>query len=330
MIFYHPDCDHRFTDYGIGIPIVVDRARKVFDQLKINYPKLSYTDLSKSYFFQKEDLLRVHDEEFVNHLFGSEEEVKKEIFKSYELFNQKTGEFNRYDPNLQEKSFFHLRDIILSQGSMTYNSTLSSLESGFSFHLGGGMHHAMSFGGRGFCLYNDLVVTLKKLKHDKKINTAWIIDVDVHKGDGAAELLKNDSWAKTLSIHMKEGWPLDDENKNAPWFIPSTIDVEIDLNEEHLYLEKLESALLELDKNSPHPDVVIVVNGADPFEADELASAALIKLSKAEMFQRDMLVYNFLKERKIPQSYVMAGGYGSRSWEIWYQFLNHVLKENSK
>lgn len=327
MIFYHPDCDHRFTDYGIGIPIVGDRAKKVFDHLKIDFPNLQYSDLSKMYFFQKEDLLRAHDEAYINNLFGSEESIKKEIFKAYELYNEETGQFNRYDPSLQTKPFGHLRDIILSQGSMTYNATLDSLQSGFSFHLGGGMHHAMSFGGRGFCLYHDIVVTLKKLKQDGKIKTAWIVDVDVHKGDGAPELLQNDYWAKTFSIHMKNGWPLNEGSPDAPWFIPSTLDIPIDINEEDSYLEKLKKGLLDLEAISPRPDVVIVVNGADPFEGDELPSAAFIKLTKEQMLERDLLVYNFFKERTIPQSYVMAGGYGERSWEIWYQFLKNVLQK---
>lgn len=329
MIFYNPLIEHKFLDYGILIPIKGDRSMRVFEALKKDFPALlKETSLDDFALFSKEDLKLAHKSDFVERLFGSEEEIQKEIFKAYELYDEKTGEFFRYDSKIQKHSFSHLRDVILKQGSMTFRSTEEALKTGFSFHLGGGMHHAMSFGGRGFCLYNDLVVTLKKLKQEKKIKEAWIIDIDVHKGDGAAELLVNDPWIKTFSIHMKNGWPLNEGKETDPWFIPSTIDVPVDINEEHLYLQKLEEGLSRLSKLST-PDVVIVVDGADPFEFDELPSSALIKLSKEDMLKRDLMVYRFLKERGIPQSYVMAGGYGERSWEIWYQFLYEVLKERT-
>lgn len=324
MIFYNSRIEHKFLEYGILIPIKGDRSARVFEALKKDFT-LRETNLEEAEVFSKEDLKRVHNADFIERLFGNEEEIKKEIFKAYELYDEKTGEYFRYDPKIQKHSFTHLRDIILKQGSMTFKATNEALKTGFAFHLGGGMHHAMSFGGRGFCLYNDLVVTLKKLKEEGKIKEAWIIDIDVHKGDGAAELLVNDLWIKTFSIHMKEGWPLNEGDQKAPWFIPSTIDVAIDVNEESVYLEKLEKGLNALDKLSK-PDVVLVVDGADPFEFDELPSSGLIKLTKEQMLARDMLVYNFLKTRNIPQSYVMAGGYGERSWEIWYQFLYEVLK----
>ena len=39
--------------------------------------------------------------------------------------------------------------------------------------------------------------------------TAWIIDVDAHRGDGTAEIMAEHPEIKTLSIHMASGWPLD-------------------------------------------------------------------------------------------------------------------------
>ena len=75
----------------------------------------------------------------------------------------------------------------------------------------------------------------------------------------------------------------------------------------------------------PKPDLAIVVSGVDPYEKDELPSANELKLSLAQMKERDLLVYRFLKERKIPGAYLMAGGYGEKSWEAYSQFLEWVL-----
>jgi acetoin utilization deacetylase AcuC-like enzyme len=106
--------------------------------------------------------------------------------------------------------------------------------------------------------------------------------------------------------------------------------VAIAVGEESQYLTKLNAALNDLEKNYAKPDVVIVVDGADPFEFDELPSTEKLKLSKEQLFLRDKMIYEFFKERKIPQSYVMAGGYGKRSWEIYAQFLEFVGQSSSK
>jgi acetoin utilization deacetylase AcuC-like enzyme len=323
MIFYHPDCDLKFSDYGIDIPIVDDRAQHVFSSLKYLYPQLEYTDLKKLERITREDIERVHTKEFVHKVFGSATERQNEIFKCYELINDQ-GEFERYNPKKQKRDWKDLIDTVLLQIAMTYSSSKYALKFGFSYYLGGGMHHSMSFGGRGFCLFNDIVITLKKLQNENLIKTAWIVDVDVHKGDGAPEILKLDSTIKTFSIHMKEGWPLNSGSLKDPWFIPSTIDVGIDIGEEDQYLARLEAGLLALEAILPHPDLVIVVNGADPYEFDELPSSTFIRLSKEQLFMRDNFLFDFFSSRKIPQSYVMAGGYGERSWEIYLQFLNSV------
>lgn len=328
MIYYNPDCDLRFSEFGIDIPIVDNRAEQVFASMKYLYPFLEFTDLSQLEPITRTDLERVHTQEFLNHLYGTLSQLQEEIFSCYELKNEH-GQFERYNPKNQKRDWDELLKVVLTQVAMTYESTQYSLQHGFSYFLGGGMHHAMSFAGRGFCLVNDIVITLRKLQAKGLITTAWIVDVDVHKGDGAPEILQNDPTIKTLSIHMKEGWPLNSGSLRDPWFIPSTIDIGIDHGEEDHYLARLEAGLVELSEKLPGPDVVIVVNGADPYEHDELPSSSFINLSKEQMLERDKFLYHFFKSRNIPQSYVMAGGYGQKSWEIYLQFLKYVGENSS-
>ena len=200
-----------------------------------------------------------------------------------------------------------------------------SLQSKFSFHLGGGAHHAMTDQGRGFCLINDIVIGIRKLQNEKLIKSAWVIDVDDHKGDGTAQITQGDDSIITLSIHMKEGWPLDSSLENPRSFIESNVDIPISTSENREYLKKLKAGILDLQTNRPRPDIVVIVNGADPFEFDELESSSGIKLSKDEMLERDLFLYNHFSKRKISQTYLMAGGYGSRSWEIYHQFLDYLF-----
>jgi hypothetical protein len=67
------------------------------------------------------------------------------------------------------------------------------------------------------------------------------------------------------------------------------------------------------------------VSGADPYEHDELPSSRLLRLSKEQMMERDLLIYSFLKDHRVPAAYLMSGGYGERSWEVYYQFLEWAL-----
>lgn len=329
MIFYHPDCDFIFSDYGIEIPVVDDRASAVFLYLKKLYPALCYFDSKLTPLITKEDLLLVHNQDYVDRIFGTNEQLEREMLSCFELVDL-NGKYHRYNPKNAKKDFTHALSILLKQTGMTYYSTKFAIEHGFSYFLGGGGHHAMSFAGRGFGLINDIVITLRKLQKENIIKTAWVIDVDAHKGDGTAELTQKDATITTLSIHMSEGWPLDSGVPTDPWFISSDVEIAIASGEEEQYLDRLKKGLLKLEQNYPRPDVVIVVNGADPYEFDELPSTNKLKLSRKQMLERDILVYEFLLERNIPQSYIMAGGYGKRSWEIYTQFLEFVWQSSSK
>lgn len=329
MIFYHPDCDFRFSNYGIEIPVEDDRALSVFSYLKLADPTLSFFNSELIPLINRNDLLLAHNKDFVERIYGTYSELEREMMSCYELIRE-DGQYHRYNPTNAKEDFKHALAVLLKQIGMTYYSTQFAIEHGFSYFLGGGGHHAMSFGGRGFALVNDIVITLRKLQKENIIKTAWVIDVDAHKGDGTAELTKNDPSIVTLSIHMKYGWPLDNGNPSDPWFIPSNIDIEMGIDEESEYLNRLKNGLVQLEKNYPKADVVIVVNGADPYEFDELKSTETLKLTKEQLLLRDKMVYQFLKDRKIPQSYIMAGGYGKKSWEIYSQFLKFVREDSSK
>lgn len=329
-IFYHPNNDLVLADYGIEIPVAGDRALKVFESIRELHPELKVFDLNLLPKITNVDLLRVHNSDYVSRLYGSEVELLNELMSCFELINS-DGSFNRYNPNKATKKLSDAFGIILNRVAMTYVSSKAALESGFSYHLGGGMHHAMSFGGRGFGLLNDIVIALRKLQSEGLIKTAWVVDVDAHKGDGTSELTQDDDSLITLSIHMRDGWPLDQGNPDTdPWFIPSNVEIGIGTEENRTYLTKLKAGLEEMESRFPRPDLVLVVNGADPYEHDGLPSSGLLKLTKEEMLERDLLIYNFFSSRKIPQSYVMSGGYGDKSWEIYSQFLKQVPADLSK
>ncbi|GAB4019573.1 MAG: hypothetical protein Fur0010_21660 [Bdellovibrio sp.] len=202
-LIYHPDLDISFSDYGILIPLVDDRSKRVFDFLNTHLPSLALLDYKLLTPISKEDLLRVHDREFVERLFDKTS-CEEELLKVYELIDVQ-GRPYRYRPEIAKKQLPEMLGSILAQVSGTLFTCEQALQTGFSFFLGGGMHHAMSFGGRGFCLINDMAIAIRHLQHRRLVKKVWVIDVDAHKGDGTAEIFQHDDSVQTLSIHMQDG-----------------------------------------------------------------------------------------------------------------------------
>lgn len=320
-------------DFGISIPILNSKADNTYEHL-INHPILkNHIDKWNVPFSNekvlKEDLTRVHSKEYVERLYS--DQLESEIINTFELIDS-NGKYNRYDPKKATLPLTELFEWLLHKVSGTIQCCRVALERGFCFYMSGGMHHAHYDYGSGFCLVNDLIIALRKMQFENKIKTAWIIDVDAHKGDGSAELTHNDDSIITLSIHMKNGWPLDgdkffDNGDLNPAFIESNIDIGIDEGEEHLYTSELKKGLEKLKSNYDKPDLILVVSGVDPYEKDELASTEKLKLTFEQMIERDKIVYEFVKKTDRPAAYVMAGGYGKNPSDIYKELLTSILLE---
>lgn len=338
MVLYDPSLAMRFTDYGILIPVLDSRADLVVSCLSA-LPELSGVEWLRSGVERRigrEDLERVHEGGFVSRLFGDRRGLEAELMAAYELVGA-DGRPNRYEPETAARPLSELLDTILAQVSGTYEAGRIALERGFCFFLGGGMHHARRDGGSGFCLVNDAMVAIARLRSEGLLRRAWIIDLDAHKGDGTAEIALTDPETFNLSIHMAAGWPLDPESLELAWrqgrgkdrapLAPCDVELPISRGEEEHYVDDLASGLLELQLLSgpDKPDLAIVVDGADPYEFDGLSSSADLSLTLDQCLARDALVRDFLADRGIPSAWLMAGGYGDRAWEPPATFLADTL-----
>lgn len=319
MFIYNKDTHLNLINYGIEVPLLGQRGLLVLEYIKENF--------SQDFLYQqaletpsKETLKLAHDDEFIDKLFNS---PTHDILDTFELVKD-DGSYHRYNPNIAQSPIEDLRDRVLRQVTGTIKTCEFALKKQFAFHLGGGLHHAMANRGRGFCLVNDIVIAARYMQKHHRLKNIWVIDVDVHKGDGQAALTQGDNSIRTLSIHMKNGWPLDMGDGSEDWYLPSDIDIAV--TQEDDYNQMLSRGLNQL-KEFPKADLCIVVQGSDPYEKDELESSSLIKLSKERMLERDKLVFNFLKYLSIPQAYVMAGGYGRFAHEPYINFLTSIKKE---
>src|SRR4030042_4900017 len=50
-------------------------------------------------------------------------------------------------------------------------------------------HHASASSAWGFCYFNNMAIALEKIKGEGKINKAFILDLDLHFGDGNVNIL---------------------------------------------------------------------------------------------------------------------------------------------
>jgi acetoin utilization deacetylase AcuC-like enzyme len=328
------------TDYGIQIPILGSNADRTIKSLRED-PELAASEpqwlieeeLPK---LSRREIVRVHDEAYTDRLLAASRDgsgpCETEMQRTFELVDT-DGRNHRYEPESARFNLCELRDQSLRLAGGTLRGAEIAVQNPerFCFYLGGGMHHGQRGWGEGFCPINDLVIAIRALQAAGSIESAWVVDVDAHKGDGTAALTANDDTIQTVSVHMADGWPMDQprilsDGTPNPSFVPSTIDVPIAAGEEGEYLFRLQNAMEQMEDRFGVPDFVLVVDGADPYERDQLPSAELLKMTAAQLLARDAYLYRWVRTRAVPSLFVMAGNYGYHSWEVYSQFLAAQLK----
>lgn len=59
-------------------------------------------------------------------------------------------------------------------------------------------HHASANSSWGFCYYNNMAVAIAHLKREGRISSAYVLDIDLHYGDGTVNILGNKDY---VTIH---------------------------------------------------------------------------------------------------------------------------------
>ncbi|WP_134089367.1 histone deacetylase [Olivibacter sp. XZL3] len=189
-----------------------------------------------------------------------------------------------------------LRELSIAQG--TIECCEYALQNGVAFNVAGGTHHAGSDWGEGFCLLNDQAIGAHYLLKQKDINKILIIDLDVHQGNGTAEIFKNDRRVFTFSVHCQRNFPFRKEQS----------DLDIGLSdgvEDEEYLAILESNLIQLF-NYVKPHFVFYLAGVDVLATDKLG---WLNLTKQGCKTRDEIVFDFCRRFGVPVQVSMGGGY---------------------
>jgi acetoin utilization deacetylase AcuC-like enzyme len=166
-----------------------------------------------------------------------------------------------------------------------------------AFHIGGGFHHAFANHGEGFCLFNDVAVTIRLLFEERRIERAAVIDLDVHHGNGTAFIFESDRRVFTFSMHQQHNYPV---------YKPrGSLDIGLaDGTRDETYLASLEAALPHVVAHAPQ--IAFYLAGADPYEDDQLGG---LRLTKPGLRTRDRMVMKACADARVPLVVLLAGGY---------------------
>jgi len=195
------------------------------------------------------------------------------------------------------------REIRIAQG--TIEGCHFAKKYGIAFNVAGGTHHAGSNWGEGFCLLNDQAIAANYLLNKDFATSVLIIDLDVHQGNGTAEIFADEPRVFTFSMHAEKNFPFRKEL--------SDLDIGLEIGtEDEEYLKILTDTLPCLFEKVK-PDFVFYLSGVDVLNTDKLGH---LKLSRKGCKERDKLVFQACKQYGTPVQVSMGGGYSEKIYDI--------------
>ncbi|WP_296311852.1 histone deacetylase family protein [Winogradskyella sp. UBA3174] len=188
------------------------------------------------------------------------------------------------------------REIIIADG--TIKASEFAIKHGIAMNIAGGTHHAYTNRGEAFCLLNDQAIGARYLQNKGLAKKILIIDLDVHQGNGTAEIFKNDTSVFTFSMHGKHNYPFKKEQSDLDIALENKTD-------DNTYLKLLKDTLPKLIEDQ-QPDFIYYLCGVDVITSDKLGKLGMtVKGCK----ERDRFVLELCKNNNIPVMCSMGGGY---------------------
>jgi acetoin utilization deacetylase AcuC-like enzyme len=206
------------------------------------------------------------------------------------------------DPRAARKTGFPLSEILVERELRIAQGTIigaeKALQTGIAFNIAGGTHHAYSTHGEAFCLLNDQAIAAQYLIDKKLAKKILVVDLDVHQGNGTAEIFTGNHAVFTFSMHGKTNYPFKKETSDLDIALPDNIG-----DDEYLsILKDILPTLIDTEK----PDFIFYLSGVDILSTDKLGK---LGCSITGCKQRDELVLQLCHKLGIPVQCSMGGGY---------------------
>jgi acetoin utilization deacetylase AcuC-like enzyme len=205
------------------------------------------------------------------------------------------------EDNIVKKIGFPLVDSVVQRSLVATGGTVLAsklaIKYGIACNTAGGSHHANFEGGAGYCVFNDVAVGAQYLLDKGLAGRILIVDLDVHQGNGNADIFKDNKNVFTFSMHSKTNYPAKKSISN--------LDVELEDNtEDKEYIKILKFYLEQL--NEENFDYVFYIAGVDIHFNDRLGK---LKISDEGIKNRDEIITENFFSKGIPLCGVLGGGY---------------------
>ena len=226
-----------------------------------------------------EFILKAHTHEYVNNLFSL-----------------------KITPREARKIGFPLSKELVERERIITDGTIKAcdfaLQYGVAMNIAGGTHHAYSNRGEAFCMLNDQAIGAYYVLSKEHINKVLIVDLDVHQGNGTAEIFQHDERVFTFSMHGASNYPFKKENSDVDIALPNNCD-------DATFLQQLKNALPKL-LDEVQPDFIFYLSGVDILASDKLGK---LGCSIQGCKERDRYVLETCYRNRIPVEVSMGGGY---------------------
>lgn len=204
---------------------------------------------------------------------------------------------------------FPMSEALVTRGRHIANGTvecaLYAQKHGVSMNIAGGTHHSFTYKGEGFCVLNDIAIASNYLLRKGLAQKILVVDLDVHQGNGTAQIFENEPLVFTFSMHGAKNYPGRKEKSDLDIGLP-------DKTEDADYLRILAETLPRLI-DQEKPDMIFYLSGVDVLATDKLGR---LSMTRAGCKERDRFVLDICQKNKIPVAISMGGGYSEKLSDI--------------
>jgi acetoin utilization deacetylase AcuC-like enzyme len=169
-------------------------------------------------------------------------------------------------------------------------------------------HHAEHDRAMGFCLFNNVAVAAATAIVEQGVKRVFVLDWDVHHGNGTAEIFYRRSDVLFVSIHQSPLYPgsgaLEESGSGEGEGFTVNLPVPPG-SEEALWLALMDRVILPAARSFA-PDLVLVSAGFDAHRDDPLAGC---RLSVESFVQLAARTRDLARALDVPLGVVMEGGY---------------------
>ena len=190
-------------DFGEGHPFRSDRFEKFLELFKEKLGRNENFELKENAALATDEELKLwHSNAYIEAIKNaSQGRDVSGLFRfiSQDNINPITGKFPQ---GIDEGARSIVKNSILAIEYIQQRKTKKAVS------IGGGLHHAMSDYGEGFCVYNDVVIAVKHAIKKYNLKRVLVLDTDAHAGNGTCKAFYSDPKVLFIDLHQRGIYPL--------------------------------------------------------------------------------------------------------------------------